>query len=238
MAWVGGPADRKLNRKTEFPACLRPRPVPRCRGGGPRYHHQKISEATYRNADLKQLEYHRSWHILAYALSPPPGLASKGGFFPRVVRPADGYIYHDHDAPVKTAFSDCPHPSQSSPSSTRSPCLSGLMFLATAVLLSFLSVPRVCAQSEMAQCHPGYEWVCVQSDSPDASQGSVTAQRSGCLLSCSYRIRILWAKIPARLVLYWMHRVVVLVGRLVMDIFPIVSEDCLFIASDVQLSAG
>ena len=217
MGWR--PCRPKTKQENRVPSLLEAKasaPMPRWRAP------ISSSKDIGSNLSKRRLETAGISSILAYpgiCPKPPPGLASKGGFFPRVVRPADGYIYHDHDAPVKTAFSDCPHPSQSSPSSTRSPCLSGLMFLATVVLLSFLSVPRVWAQSEMAQCHPGYEWVCVQSDSSDASQGSVTAQRSGCLLSCSYRIRILWAKIPARLVLYWMHRVVVLVGRLVMDIF-------------------
>ena len=65
------------------------------------------------------------------------------------------------------------------------------MFLATVVLLGFFSVSGVWAQSEMAQCHPGYEWVCIQCDSSDASQGGVTAQCSGRLLSGPYRIGIL-----------------------------------------------
>jgi len=77
----------------------------------------------------------------------------------------------------------------------------------------------------MAQCHPGYEWVCIQSGSSDVSQEGVTAQCSGRLLSGSYRIGILWVRILARLVPYWIHRVVVIVGRLVVDIFPIVSKD-------------
>ena len=90
---------------------------------------------------------------------------------------------------VKTAFS-CPYPSPSSPS-TRSVCLSGFMFLAKVVLLCFLSVSGVWAQSEMAQCHPGYAWVCIQSGSSDASQGGVTVQCSARLFSGSYRIGIL-----------------------------------------------
>jgi len=45
------------------------------------------------------------------------------------------------------------------------------------------------------------------------------------VLAVSCRIGILWAKILARLVPCWMHCVVVLVGRLVVDIFPVASED-------------
>ena len=100
------------------------------------------------------------------------------------------------------------------------------------VLLGFLFASGVWAQSEMAQCHPGYEWVCVQSGSSDASQGGVTAQCPDRLLSGSHRIGILWTRILARLVPCWMHRVAVSVSRLAMEVFPIVSEDfCLFPAT-------
>jgi len=56
------------------------------------------------------------------------------------------------------------------------------MFLAEVVLLSFLLVSGVRAQSEMAQCMSGYDWVRVQSGSSNVSQGGVTAQCSGRLL--------------------------------------------------------
>lgn len=42
----------------------------------------------------------------------------------------------------------------------------------------------------------------------------------------SYRTRILWIRILALLVPHWMHRAVVFVSRLVVNIFPVVSEDC------------
>jgi len=98
------------------------------------------------------------------------------------------------------------------------------MFLAKVVPLVSLFVSGVWAQLDQAQCATGFEWVCIKSGFSNMNQEDVTAQCSGFLCG-SYRTAIPWARIPVLLVPHWMHRAVVLVGRVVY-IFRVIFEVC------------
>ena len=99
------------------------------------------------------------------------------------------------------------------------------MFLAKVVPLVSLLVSGVWAQTDQAQCATGFEWVCIKSAFSNMNQGDVTAQCSGFLCG-SYRTAIPSTRMLALLVPHWMHRAVVLVGRVVIYIFRVISEVC------------